>query len=169
MLSGFFRKSHKQDSKPEDVQPPAPRADVPYDPSLVTALTMQHRALGLLLVTAASAAQQGRFEEVAETLAQFKRELTEHLKREKEQLEPYLAAHLRGEDGKTVLRELHSSTVHIERSVEGFLSHYLSYPVGERNVMRFGIEISGVSEEFCDRIEGEEAQFYTLYLAPDAY
>ena len=37
------------------------------------------------------------------------------------------------------------------------------------NVQRFEMEIEGVSEEFSQEVEREEASFSTLYLPPEAY
>ena len=165
MLDKFFRKQPQKTEAPKVAKAP----EVPYDPGLVTALTHQHRSLVMLLVKASSAAQQDLYEDVQETLAQFKLGLDEHLKRENTELHPYLAAHLRGDDAKDVLREMRTNAALIERTVEGFLNHYIGYPVSATNVQRFEMEIEGVSEEFSQEVEREEASFYTLYMPPEAY
>ena len=167
MLLSFF--SRKQ-SKDEPLQAGrAAEAEVAYDPGLVTALTLQHRSLTTLLVKAASIAQQRQFAEVNTLLAHFKQELDEHLKREHQEFFPYLTAHLKGDDAKDILREARANSLYIERAVEGFLRHYTGFPVGERTALRFGMELSGVIEEFCERLEKEEATIYTLYMPPEAY
>ena len=165
-MLNIFRKNPKQAEPLPALKTPAA---VPYDPGLVTALTHQHRSLTLLLVKASSAAQQGLYEEIKETLQQFKHELAEHLKRETTELHPYLSAHLKGDGSKEILKEMRASTTNIERTLEGLINHYASYPVTERNVARFEIELSGVSDEFCAKLEQEEASIYTLYLTPEAY
>ena len=167
MLDKLFRKQ-PQKTEPPRVQTSQP-AEVPYDPSLIAALTEQHRELTVLLVKASSASQQSRYDDVKEALTQFRAALAEHLKRESAQLHPYLTAHLKGEDSREVLKDMRSNYIRVEQSVEGFLNHYSGYPVSDVNADRFEMEIEGVSEEFCEEIEKEEAAFYTLYLTPDAY
>jgi len=165
MLNAFFRKQPKKGVPPSAEAAP----EVPYDPSLVAALTHQHRELVMLLVKAHSAAQQGRYEEVRGTLQQFKDELVVHLRKEHDELQDYLSGHLKGADAKDLLKEMRANSSYIERAVDSFLNHYLNYPVTERTAMRFGIEISGVSEEFCERVERAEGSFYTLYMPPETY
>jgi type II secretory pathway component PulJ len=167
MLDKFFRKQPPKAEPPKGQQ--AARPEVNYDPGLIAALTQQHRDLTVLLVKASSAAQQGLYDEVRQALEDFKYSLAEHMLRESSQLHPYLTAHLKGEDSREVLRDMRTNFVRIEQSVDGFLSHYGGYPVGDVNVERFLIEIEGVSEEFCGEIEREEAAFYTLYMSPESY
>lgn len=167
MLISLFSRKAKKDGAEAPVGT-APH-ELPYDPALVSALTLEHRSLVTLLVRAKSLAQQELYGEAMDTLHQFSQGLAEHLKRESAELHPYLTAHLRGEDRDHILREMRAGSVHVERSVEGFLKHYAGYPVGERNVGMFVVEIDGVSEEFCERIEKEEATVYTLYMPPEAY
>jgi hypothetical protein len=167
MLLSFFSRKTKQDEAPQAGKAAEPEAV--YDPGLVTALTLQHRSLTTLLVKATSVAQQRQFAEVASLLTRFKLELDEHLKREHQEFFPYLSAHLKGDDAKDILREARANSLYIERAVESFLNHYTGYPVGERTVLRFGMELSGVIEEFCERLEKEEATIYTLYLPSEAY
>ena len=167
MLDKFFRRQTQKTEPPKGPQPMA--AEVTYDPGLIAALTQQHRDLTVLLVKASSASQQGRYDEVKEALAAFKTGLTEHLKRESAQLHPYLTAHLKGEDSREVLKDMRTNYIRIEQSVEGFLNHYSGYPVSDVNAERFEMEIEGVSEEFCEEIEKEEASFYTLYMPPESY
>lgn len=167
MLLSFLSRKNKKQEPPKGAE--APQAGLAYDPGLVTALTLQHRSLTSLLVKATSLGQQRDFEGVQATLEQFKAELDEHLHREHEEFFPYLTAHLKGEDAQDTLKEARSNSLYIERAVEGFLKHYTGYPVGERTVLRFGMELSGVIEEFCERLEKEEAHIYTLYMPPEAY
>ncbi|HEV2109837.1 MAG TPA: hemerythrin domain-containing protein [Gammaproteobacteria bacterium] len=168
MLEKLFRKQPPNTEPPKGQQTQA-RPEVVYDPGLIAALTQQHRDLTVLLVKASSASQQGLYEEVREALAQFRAGLVEHLKRESAQLHPYLTAHLKGEDSRELLKDMRSNYVRVEQSVEGFLNHYSGYPVSDVNADRFEMEIEGVSEEFCEEIEKEEASFYTLYLPPESY
>ena len=167
MLLSFLSRKTKQDEATQAGA--ALRSEIPYDPGLVTALTLQHRSLTTLLVKATSVAQQRQFGEVNSLLTRFKLELDEHLKREHQEFFPYLTVHLKGDDAKDILREARANSLYIERAVEGFLKHYTGFPVGERTVLRFGMELSGVIEEFCERLEKEEASIYTLYLPPEAY
>lgn len=167
MLMSFFSRKAKQDGV-ADAAGAAPR-DLPYDPALVAALTLEHRSLVSLLVRAKALAQRESYGEAMDTLQEFSQGLAGHLKRESAELHPYLTAHLKGEDRDRILREMRASSAHVEKAVEGFLKHYAGYPVGERNVGIFVMEIDGVSEEFCERIEKEEATVYTLYVPPEAY
>ena len=77
------------------------------------------------------------------------------MKQESIQLYPYLVAHLKGEDSKDILKDMRTNSAIIERSVEGFLSHYGGYPVSEVNAERFDIEIEGVVGEFCEGINAK--------------
>lgn len=167
MISFFSRKLRT--TSPEPGRPAQESQELPYDPGLVAALTHQHRAMVLLLLKAKSAAQRALYSDVQEHLAQFKQDLAGHLLREQMELHAYIQTHLKGPDRDAILRDVRASTVHVERSVDGFLKHYSNYPVGDRNVARFELEIDGVSEEFCERIEKEEASIYTLYMPAEAY
>ena len=140
-----------------------------YDPRLITALTHQHRQLVLLLVKASSTAEQCYFAETAETLAQFKQDLDAHLKREDSQLVPYLSHHLWGEGVEELLQEMRGNGALIDRTVRGFLDHYLRNPVNADNMGEFIAQIERVCEDFSQEVEREESSFYTLYMAPEAY
>ena len=166
MLMSFISRKAKQDEEPAAGTVPQ---SLPYDPALVTALTLENRSLVSRLVQAKRLAQQGHYGEAMDTLHEFSQGLAEHLTRESTVLHPYLTAHLRGEDRDHILREMHAGPVHVKKAVEGFLKHYAGYPVGDRNVGMFVVEIDGVSEEFCERIEKQEATIYTLYMPPEAY
>lgn len=167
MLEKLFRKQPPKTEPPKGTQPAAP--DVPYDPSLVAALTQQHRDMVMILLKANSAAQQGSYDEIKECLAQFKEVLAAHLSQENAKLHPYLANHIKGENSRETLRDARQSCNRVSQSVEGFITHYSGFAVGDHNVERFGMELEGVSEEFCEEIEREEAVVYTLYLPIDAY
>lgn len=167
MLEKLFRKQTPKTELPKAAQPQAP--DVPYEPSLVAALTQQHRDMVTLMVKANSAAQQGAYDEIKECLAQFKDALAVHVAQENTKLHPYLAAHIKGENSRETLRDARQNCNRVSQSVEGFIAHYSGFAVGDHNVERFGMELEGVSEEFCEEIEREEAVVYTLYLPPDAY
>ncbi len=142
---------------------------VPFDPSLITALTHQHREMVMLLVRASSAAELGYYAEAHTALKEFKTTLDAHLHRESVQLMPYLAAHLRGEDADEQIREMHTNTSLIQRTVKPFLDSYLARPIGGAELQEFQRQIDALSEEFCQEVEREEAAFYTLYMAPEAY
>jgi hypothetical protein len=142
---------------------------VSYDPGLITALTHQHRELTLLLVRASSAAELGYYAEAHTALVQFKTTLEEHLQRESAQLMPYLTAHLRGEDAAELLREMQTNASLIRRTVNAFLDRHLDRPITAADLPGFQQQIDAVSEEFCQEVEREEATFYTLYMAPEAY
>ena len=167
MLEKLFR---KQPQKPEPPKAaPAPAQDIPYEASLTAALTQQHRDLVMLLLQANSAAQQDRYEDVKDALQRFKNGLGEHLTQENLKLHPYISAHLKGENSKDVLRDMRQNSARIQAAVEGFINHYLGYPVSGVNVERFEMEITGVSDEFSQELETEEASFYTLYQPPGSY
>ena len=166
MLRTFFSNQPKEDGAPKTEKE---KRGVPFDPGLITALTHQHRELVLLLVKASSTAEQCYFPETAEALAQFETDLDKHLGREGAQLVPYLATHLRGEDAKELVRDMRTNSALIERTVQSFLDYYRHNPVNAESMQDFVAEIEGVCEEFCQEIEREEAAFYTLYMAPEAY
>lgn len=167
MLEKLFRKQPQKAVTPKAA--PAPAQDIPYEPSLIAALTQQHRDLVMLLLKANSAAQQDRYEEVKDALERFKNGLSEHLTQENLKLHPYIGARLKGENSKDLLRDMRHNSARIQGAVDGFISHYSGYPVGGVNVERFEMEIAGVIEEFSQELETEEASFYTLYQSPDTY
>jgi hypothetical protein len=166
MLRTFFSSQPKEDGAPRVGKA---THGIPFDPGLITALTHHHRELVMLLVRSSSAAELGYYAEAQTALTHFKTGLEAHLRRESIELTPYLAAHLRGEDARELLRDMQTNTSLIERTVKSFLDHYLRNPVSAANLQDFQIEIDSVSEEFCQEIEREEAAFYTLYMAPEAY
>ncbi len=142
---------------------------IPYDPTLITALTHQHRELVMLLVKASSAAEQCYYAEATEALVQFKADLDAHLKREDSQLIPYLSQHLWGVGIDELVRDMRANSSHIERTVKNFLDSYLYNPVDAESLHDFLIEIERVCEDFSQAVEREEMAFYTLYMAPEAY
>jgi hemerythrin HHE cation binding domain-containing protein len=166
MLSTFFRRQPRIDAQ---LKVGTALLEPSYDPGLVSALCIEHRSLVMMLVKASNAARRQRYEDIREILEQFKTDLRDHLKREGAELLPYLAAHLKGEDNKDLLKDMRGNTLYIERAVDGFLKHYAQYPVNEKTVLRFEMELSGVIEEFSERLEREEASFYTLYLPRESY
>src|ERR1700748_1836463 len=141
MILEFFTK-HPKDW--EAHQAGKPQRGIAYDPGLITALTHQHRQLVLLLVKASSAAEQCYYAESAEALGLFKEGLEMHLQREQEQLMPYLAKHLRGEDGRELVREMQSHNALVERTVKSFLDSYSRKPVSADNLGDFVVEIERV-------------------------
>lgn len=166
MLRTFFGMLPTEREAPKVAKPPR---GISYDPGLITALTHQHRQLVLLLVKASSTAEQCYFAETADTLAEFKSGLEMHLRREDAQLVPYLSHHLRGEDAQELVREIRTNGALIDRTVRGFLDHYLRKPVNVENMSQFLIDVERVCEEFSQEVEREEASFYTLYMTPEAY
>lgn len=168
MLEKFFRKFLKVGPLPEEWRTPR-YLGARYDPSLVMALTHQHRTLTMMLVEASSAAQLGAFDETGEILQQFEYALADHLKQERDRLHPYLAEHIKGEEGERVLREMYTHVGLIRHSVEGFLKRYRDKPVDALSLSDFERDIEAVSEELSQEMEREEAIFYTLYLPPEAY
>lgn len=166
MLRTFFGMLPKEREAPKLAKPPH---SIPYDPGLITTLTHQHRQLVMLLVKASSTAEQCYFAETAETLAQFKTDLEAHLKREDTQLVPYLSHHLWGEGVEELVREMRANSALIDRTVRGFLDHYLRNPVDADNLHEFVAQVERVCEEFSQEVEREETSFYTLYMGPEAY
>ena len=168
MLEKFFRRQPKKDAHSEGLKP-SQLPSVPYDPSLILALSHQHRSLSLLLVEASSSAQAGSYQEVGEILEQFANALADHLRQESLRLHPYLAEHIKGEDGEVVLKEMQSHSALIRHSMVGFLRRYSSTPVSAANLAEFQQDIEAISEEFSQETERAEAIFYTLYMPPEAY
>lgn len=168
MLDKFFRKLLKKDATHEEWKAPE-YLGLHYDPSLVLALTHQHRALSMLLVEASSAAQLGAFDQVSHILEEFESALADHLRQERERLHPYLSEHIKGEDGDRVLREMYTHVALIKHSVKSFLRRHCNTPLSAETLAEFEREIEAVSEEFSQEMEREEAIFYTLYLPPEAY
>lgn len=166
MLKTFFGKQPKERDAPKIAKA---QRGIPYEPGLITALTHQHRQLAMLLVKASSTAEQCYFADTAEALAQFKSDLEMHLRRESTHFIPYLAQHLKGEGADELVRDMHTNSALIGRTVKKFLDRYLEKPVDAESMHDFVIEVERVCEEFCQETEREEASFYTLYMAPEAY
>lgn len=166
MLRTLFGKLPTEREAPKVTKPPR---GIAYDPGLIIALTHQHRQLVMLLVKASSTAEQCYFAETAETLAQFSADLDAHLQREDAQLVPYLSHYLWGDGVETLIREMRANSALIDRTVRGFLDHYRRNPVDADSLSDFVSQIERVCEEFSQEVEREEASFYTLYMAPEAY
>ena len=166
MLRTLFGRLPTEREAPKVVKPPRGPS---YDPRLITALTHQHRQLVLLLVKASSTAEQCYFSETTETLRQFKQDLDAHLQREDSQLVPYLTHHLWGEGVEELVQEMRTNSALIDRTVRGFLDHYLRNPVNADSMAEFVAQIERVCEDFSQEVEREESSFYTLYMAPEAY
>src|SRR5579859_6705780 len=85
LISFLSRKAKKDGAEAPAVTAPQ---ELPYDPALVSALTLEHRSLVSLLVRAKSLAQQEHYGEAMDTLHRFSQGLAEHLKRESTELHP---------------------------------------------------------------------------------
>jgi hypothetical protein len=159
--------------KPREL--PVAVADTPeqpalaYDPGLVDALIQEHRQLVLLLDKAKGCVRAKRFDDVKAMLDQLRTGLAAHVKRETEELHPYLTSHIKSEDRLAVIKDMHAGALRTSRALDGFLKHYGGYPVTERNAATFYGEIDGVQKEFNKWIVQEEACVYALYKSPDAY
>jgi len=163
----FFSRKPKRMPTPDASVPETP--PVAYDPGLVAALIEEHRQLVLLLDRAKGSVQNHRFGEVKHMLDQLRIGLASHVKREDEELHPYLSAHLKNADRRDTLKDMHAGALRTQRAVDGFLKHYGGYPVTERNATTFHTEIDGVSTEFNKWIVQEEAFVYALYKSPESY
>lgn len=168
MLEKLFGKFLKQDELPGEWRTPR-YLQMRYDPSLVMSLTHQHRTLNLLLVEASSAAQLGAYDETGSILEQFEFALEDHLKQERDRLHPYLAEHIKGEDGEETLKDMHACSALAQRGVAAFLDRYRDKPVDASSLAQFEHDIEAVGEKLSQDMEREEAMFYTLYLPPEAY
>lgn len=163
----FFSRKLKEMPALAASVPEAP--PVAYDPGLVAELVEEHRQLVLLLDRAKGSVQNKRLDEVKSMLDQLRAGLAAHVKREDEELHPYLSAHLKSADRLATLKDMHAGALRTQRAVDGFLRHYGGYPVTERNAATFHNEIDGVSTEFNKWIVQEEAFVYTLYKSPESY
>ncbi len=158
--------------RPKDREAPrtaAPKRGIPYDPSLISALTHQHRELVMLLVKASSAAEQCYYAEATEALTQFNTKLDAHLKREDSELVPYLSQHLWGEGTDALLHDMRSNSALIHRMVRQFLDSYLASPLDADKLSQFLSDVEHLCEDFSEETARKEAAFYTLYMGPEAY
>jgi hypothetical protein len=156
--------------RPAAAGPFQPRDTAPgYDPDLTTFLTAEHRSLLSLLLEARDAAKRARYEEIKPILQQFGVSLTAHNVRESTRFLPYLERHLKAEGSRALLQSLCGNAALTERSVAGFLQHYLQYTVTDRNVMRFGRELDEVLGELRRRLACEETSLFCLYHPADEY
>lgn len=145
------------------------RRGIPYNPSLISALTHQHRELVMLLVKASSAAEQCYYAEATEALTQFKAKLEAHLKREDGELVPYLSQHLWGEGTDALLHDMQSNSALLHRLVRPFLDSYLTSPLDADKLPQFLTDVERLCEDLSHEVAREEAAFYTLYMGPEAY
>lgn len=164
----FF--SYKPKAIVEPVEEPKPtQREIGYNPTLVAVLTREHQDMLLLLYKAKNAVQAQHFDDVKDALDKLKIELAGHIRRETEELHPYLIAHTRSEDRIAKLKDMHAGMLRTERALEGFLKHYGGYPVTARNAAMFYKEIDGVYAEFAKWTEQEEIAVYSLYRSPESY
>lgn len=167
MPLSFFSRKPKQAPAPTVLAAEPP--PVAYDPGLVDALTQEHRQLVLLLDRAKGSVQGKRFDDVKGMLDQIREGLAAHVKRESEELHPYLTARIKNDDRIAMLKDMHAGALRTQRALDGFLKHYGGYPVTERNAATFYSEIDGVNVEFNKWIAQEEAFVYTLYKPVESY
>src|ERR1041384_4253834 len=146
MPISFF--SRKPKSVPEAAAAAPEPAPAAYDPGLIASLIAEHRELVLLLDRAKGSVQGKRFDDVKGMLDQLRIGLAAHVKRENEELHPYLTAHLKNSDRLAMLKDMLAGALRTQRAVDGFLKHYGGYPVTERNAATFHAEIDGVNDEF---------------------
>jgi hypothetical protein len=170
MPLSFFSRKAKEIPDPEPAAPeaPAPRV-VAYDPALVAVLIDEHHAMLLLLDKAKNSVQARRYDDVKGVLDKLRADLALHIRRETDELHPYLTSHIRSEDRLATLKDMHAGMLRTERALEGFLKHYGGYPVTERNAATFYKEIDGVSSEFARWTQKEESSVYSLYGPPENY
>ncbi|HEY3859449.1 MAG TPA: hemerythrin domain-containing protein [Gammaproteobacteria bacterium] len=165
-ISFFTRKTREQPALAAD----APvQATLTYDPNLKDALILDHRELLLLLDRAKGSVQAKRFDDVKDMLDHLRSRLAAHMKRETEELHPYLTGHIQSEDRLATIKDMHAGALRTSRALEGFLKHYGGYPVTGRNATTFYNEIDGVHKELKKWLEQEEAFVYTLYKSPESY
>src|SRR5579859_7161068 len=129
MPISFFSRRPKE--MPVQAAPEQPA--IAHDPGLIGALTLEHRELVLLLDRAKGSVQGKRFEDVKSMLDQLRDGLAAHVKRENQELHPYLTRHLKSPDRVAMLKDMHAGALRTQRAVDGFLKHYGGYPVTERN------------------------------------
>lgn len=141
---------------------------LPHDPNLIPSLLNEHRLLRAMLQSVREAAKARRYEVIKPLLAQFQEELKQHSQRKQARCFAYIERHVKQEQDSTLVRSMRASAAHTERMVSGFLQHYLSIPVGDANLKRFGRELDEAIAEFQHRQEFEEASFFPLYRSPDA-
>ncbi|HEX7964147.1 MAG TPA: hemerythrin domain-containing protein [Gammaproteobacteria bacterium] len=141
---------------------------LPYDPNLVPMLMDEHRILRAMLQSVREAAKVRRYEVIKPLLNQFHTELKQHAQRKSGRCFAYIERHIKDHDS-TLVRSMHASAAHTERMVSGFLQHYLSIPVGDANLRRFGRELDEAIAEFQQRLEFEETSLFPLYRPRDAY
>jgi hypothetical protein len=163
----FSRKPRELPATP--VTAVAEQPALAYAPELVAALVDDHRQLVLLLDKAKGCVHAKRFDDVKDMLDQLRLGLAAHVKRETDELHPYLTSHIKNEDRLATLKDMYAGALRTSRALEGFLKHYGGYPVTERNAATFYGEIDGVQKEFSKWTAQEEALVYSLYKSADNY
>jgi hypothetical protein len=141
----------------------------PYDPELLATLQGEHSILLSMLQQVREAAKLAHFQDLNAALLRFEMAYRTHQQRKEKQLLPYVERHLQLDPGKTLLRDLSGSGTLTDRSVQGFLRHYHSYPVSDHTLKRFGRELDGVIAELRQRLDTESLSLHSLYLPTHQY
>lgn len=165
----FSRKPNTGSPSAAEAADVPPVREIAYNPAPVATLMGERHSMRLLLDRVKGSVQAGRYDEVKIGLDQFRVQLAQHIRREIEDLHAYLTAKIHSEDRLPTLKDMHTGTLRTERALEGFLKHYGSYPVNERNAAIFHKEVERVADEFDKWTRQEEGQVYSLYSSPESY
>ncbi len=161
----------------EKIPVPVPKAAVrrgahriPYHPDLISELKDEHQALVQLLEELSVAVEKDRTRKIPKILHEFGVRLRAHLLKENVQLYVYLDRNLANDpDNHALIHDLKREMMHIGRSVNRFLEHYMDHEWDAAGKDRFEKDFAQLTEILGQRIQLEESDLYTLYLPPESY
>lgn len=175
-MFGIFKKRDKStqttENLPETSNPPdetkvyVKGAKIAYYPNLINEFKEEHAQLFSLYSEIVQDYEQGRTENIADTLREFKRTLVDHLMRENILLYVFLKyLYVDNNEHKQFAYKMQKEMTSIGNSVFDFIQRAAedSYEYNSE----FKRELDAIGTIFVERVELEETSLYNLYVHPD--
>jgi hypothetical protein len=167
-LIKLFTRSNSQEKKAEKQL--IPGTELSFDPELISSLKSDHIRLLEIYSSISVLLDEGKADELAQPLEEFKALLREHLLTENLKLYVYLKyALVNDAKNLNIMIELRKDMQKIGKVVNQFLTRYSEFPWTDELKSSFPDEFYEIGSVLGERIEREEALLYTLYMPPDAY
>ena len=139
---------------------------IPFYPKLIDHLEMDHKHLIDLYINIGDTFSLKEFQLIPVQLVKFKEDLKAHLDTENIKFYGYLEQNLKDQTQQfTELRRFRKEMRSIERTVIKFLDHWIEFGVNRQSAKSFKAEYDVIGAALIKRIESEEKELYTMYVA----
>lgn len=139
---------------------------IPFYPSLINHLEMDHKHLLDLYTQIAHTLSSKEYQLITTQLLDFKAALKDHLESENIKFYGYLEQSLKHQTQQfTALRHFRKEMRSIERTVIKFLDYWIENGVDRFSAHQFESEYQTIGAALVKRIESEEKELYTMYAA----